>query len=245
MPPKAKKPETACKNEEPEEDSGSNHDGEESPFNFDEVVDKQPKKPTSGSKKASAKKRPFDEEDVADDAGGSGDIGGEVSKMFSSFGSNMSRAIEEKRKRLEQLTASTSKATGKRVEESYKAQALERANLEEEFNKSVGGMLTQWDADVEKLKESEEKMEQLFKQQQKLFTQTRVVQVQRLKTIRNLHEQYEKSVKALETAHSEQQTAVQADIRREHQALQKKLGAENQKHEMGKMQQNLQQMLFQ
>ena len=35
-------------------------------------------------------------------------------------------------------------------------------------------------------------MQNLFRQQQKLFQQSRVVQAQRLKTIRQLHEQYTK-----------------------------------------------------
>ena len=53
-------------------------------------------------------------------------------------------------------------------------------------------MLSQWDSDVARGKESEEKLQGLFKQQQKLFQQQRIVQAQRLKTIKQLHEQYMK-----------------------------------------------------
>jgi len=53
-------------------------------------------------------------------------------------------------------------------------------------------VLSQWETDVEKSKDSEEKMQTLLKQQQKLFQQQRIVQAQRLKTIKQLHEQYMK-----------------------------------------------------
>ena len=53
-------------------------------------------------------------------------------------------------------------------------------------------VLSQWDSDVARGKESEEKLQGLFKQQQKLFQQQRIVQAQRLKTIKQLHEQYMK-----------------------------------------------------
>jgi len=45
---------------------------------------------------------------------------------------------------------------------------------------------------VENSKDSEEKMQALLKQQQKLFQQQCIVQAQRLKTIKQLHKQYMK-----------------------------------------------------
>ena len=51
-------------------------------------------------------------------------------------------------------------------------------------------VLNQWETDIQKSKEAEEKLSNMFKQQQKLFQQQRVVQAQRLKTIKQLQEQY-------------------------------------------------------
>ena len=67
-----------------------------------------------------------------------------------------------------------------------------RQRLGDEYKKQVEGVLSQWETDVEKSKDSEEKMQTLLKQQQKLFQQQRIVQAQRLKTIKQLHEQYMK-----------------------------------------------------
>ena len=67
-----------------------------------------------------------------------------------------------------------------------------RQRLGEEYKKQVLAVLTQWESDVDKSTESEEKLQTLFKQQQKVFQQQRIVQSQRLKTIKQLHEQYMK-----------------------------------------------------
>ena len=69
---------------------------------------------------------------------------------------------------------------------------LHRQRLGDEYEKQVLSVLSQWDSDVARGKESEEKLQGLFKQQQKLFQQQRIVQAQRLKTIKQLHEQYMK-----------------------------------------------------
>ena len=67
-----------------------------------------------------------------------------------------------------------------------------RRRLGDEYQKQVLAVLSQWESDVQKSKDSEEKLQTMFKQQQKLFQQQRIVQSQRLKTIKQLHEQYTK-----------------------------------------------------
>ena len=67
-----------------------------------------------------------------------------------------------------------------------------RQQLGAEYKKQVQGVLSQWEMDVEKSKELEEKLHKMLKEQQKLFQQQRIVQSQRLKTIKQLHEQYMK-----------------------------------------------------
>ncbi len=67
-----------------------------------------------------------------------------------------------------------------------------RQRLADEYKHQSTTVLNQWDADIQKSKEAEEKLSNIFKQQQKLFQQQRVVQTQRLKTIKQLHEQYAK-----------------------------------------------------
>ena len=67
-----------------------------------------------------------------------------------------------------------------------------RQHMAEEYRKQVMAVLAQWDSDVLKSREAEEKMQTLFKQTQKSFQQQRVTQSQRVKTIRQLHEHFSK-----------------------------------------------------
>ncbi|CAG2191479.1 SYCP3 [Mytilus edulis] len=105
---------------------------------------------------------------------------------------DITKTMVAKRKRLEQLTQNSLKNTNKKVEDIWTTQKNERVKLQDEYNRQISNVLGQWESDIEKTKEQEEKLTLLFKQQQKLFQQARVVQSQRLKTVQQLHEQYSK-----------------------------------------------------
>ena len=63
----------------------------------------------------------------------------------------------------------------------------------------------------------------LYKQQQKLFQQQRIVQGQRLKRVRQLHEDYTKNLQEMQRGHEAQQISVQEQLRKEVNMLQKKI----------------------
>lgn len=63
----------------------------------------------------------------------------------------------------------------------------------------------------------------LFKQQQKLIQQQCVVHANRLKSLRNIHDQYTKGIKELERSQMDQQGSVQQELRQELGYLQKKI----------------------
>lgn len=66
-------------------------------------------------------------------------------------------------------------------------------------------------------------MQNLFRQQQKVFQQSRIVQSQRLKTIRQLYEQFIKSMEDLEKNHENLLTGAQNELKKEMALLQKKI----------------------
>ena len=53
-------------------------------------------------------------------------------------------------------------------------------------------VFAQWDEDMQKMKEGEEKVIAMIKQHHKVFQQQRLAQTQRLKTMKQLHEQFVK-----------------------------------------------------
>lgn len=67
-----------------------------------------------------------------------------------------------------------------------------RQKLTEGYHKQVNTILSQWEDDIQKMKEGEEKITTLLKQHHKLFQQQRVVQSQRFKTMKQLQEDFMK-----------------------------------------------------
>ncbi|XP_033751590.1 synaptonemal complex protein 3-like [Pecten maximus] len=173
-----------------------------------------------------------------------GEFNNEMQKMLECFGADITKTLVNKRKRLEQFTQNSLKSSNKKVEEIWKMQQLERGKLHTEYCRQVNTVFNQWEADLEKTKEQEEKLVTLFKQQQKLFQQARVVQSQRLKTIRQLHEQYTKGMEDLGTCHNSQQSNVQSELKKEMTLLQKKILMDTQQQEMANVRKSLQTMLF-
>ncbi|XP_041367395.1 synaptonemal complex protein 3-like [Gigantopelta aegis] len=172
------------------------------------------------------------------------DFGNEMQKMLECFGADISKTLVSKRKRLEQITQSTLKNSNKKVEDVWREQQNERRKLHEEYSRQVCTVFTQWEADIEKTKDQEEKLTSLFKQQQKLIQQARIVQSQRLKTIRQLHEQLSKGVDELDKCHTSQQNNVQIELKKEMALLQKKILMDTQQQEMANVRKSLQTMLF-
>jgi len=188
-----------------------------------------------------AKKRGYEE---AEEEGQSANFGGEMQKMLECFGADISKTLVAKRKRLENYTQTSLKTQNRKVEDIWKGQQVERQRLGEEFRKQVAAVFQQWESDLDKSKDQEEKLQSLFRQQQKLFQQTRVVQSQRLKTIKQLHEQYLKGIGDLERVHGEQQGSVQGELKKEMGLLQKRILMDTQQQEMANVRKSLQTMLF-
>lgn len=98
-----------------------------------------------------------------------------------------------------------------------------RTTLGEEYKKQMLTVISQFENDMSKAKQEEEGLKELMRQTEKAFQQQRIVQTQRMKTIRKLHEQYMKGLQELDSVHHEQQAAMQSELKKEMALLQKKI----------------------
>ncbi|KAJ4918464.1 hypothetical protein JOQ06_021258 [Pogonophryne albipinna] len=64
--------------------------------------------------------------------------------------------------------------------------------MTQQYSQQVSSALQQWETEAQRAEEQEEKLNNLFRQQQKILQQARVVQNQKLKTVRELYEQFVK-----------------------------------------------------
>ncbi|XP_071831096.1 synaptonemal complex protein 3-like [Apostichopus japonicus] len=212
----------------------------EDDINEEDSVENQD--PASPVALKSVKKRSYEE--MQDNGVPEPHIDGEMQTMLQSFGADMRKSMSSKRKRLETFTQQTLKAANGKLEKVWKLQQTERQRLSDEYNKQLNVVLEQWETDVKKMKEQEEKLQTMFKQQQRLMQQSCVNVNQRLKNIRQLFEQYSKTVCDLENCHQEQQGGVCGDLKKEMNLLHKKILMDTQHQEMANFRKSLQSMFF-
>ncbi|KAL9854213.1 synaptonemal complex protein 3 [Geothlypis trichas] len=184
------------------------------------------------------KKRPLVTTQVPDD------VGGEVQNMLERFGADINKALLAKRKRLEMYTKASLKTSNQKIEHVWKMQQEQRQKLNHEFSQQFLTLFQQWDVDVQKAEEQEEKLANMLRQQQKVFQQARIVQSQRLKTIKQLYEQFLKSMEELEKSNENLLAGAQNELRKEMAMLQKKIMMDTQQQEMATVRKSLQSMLF-
>ncbi|NWH15589.1 SYCP3 protein, partial [Grus americana] len=171
-------------------------------------------------------------------------VKGEVQNMLERFGADINKALLAKRKRLEMYTKASLKTSNQKIEHVWKTQQEQRQKLNHEFSQQFLTLFQQWDVDVQKAEEQEEKLANMFRQQQKVFQQARIVQSQRLKTIKQLYEQFLKSMEELEKSNENLLAGTQSELRKEMAMLQKKIMMDTQQQEMATVRKSLQSMLF-
>ncbi|KAF1605172.1 UNVERIFIED_CONTAM: Synaptonemal complex protein 3, partial [Eudyptes pachyrhynchus] len=157
---------------------------------------------------------------------------------------DINKALLAKRKRLEMYTKASLKTSNQKIEHVWKTQQEQRQKLNHEFSQQFLTLFQQWDVDVQKAEEQEEKLANMFRQQQKVFQQARIVQSQRLKTIKQLYEQFLKSMEELEKNNENLLAGAQSELRKEMAMLQKKIMMDTQQQEMATVRKSLQSMLF-
>ncbi|KAK7925891.1 hypothetical protein WMY93_008201 [Mugilogobius chulae] len=185
------------------------------------------------------KKRPadFDEEEPLA-------MGNEVMTMIEKFGADISKSVLAKKKRLETLTKNYMKGSQQKLEHLWNNYHSQRQKLTSQYSQQFSAALQQWEAEAQRAEEQEERLNNLLRQQQKVLQQARVVQNQKLKTVRELYEQFVKNIEEMEKSHETFLQGAQQELRKEMASLQKKILMDTQQQEMASVRKSLQSMLF-
>ncbi|CAB1315338.1 unnamed protein product [Coregonus sp. 'balchen'] len=169
---------------------------------------------------------------------------GDMMTMLDRFGADINKAFLAKRKRLETFTKSSVKTSHQKIVQLWRVQQRDRSKVTEDYCTQFNAVFNQWDTDVQKSKDNEEKLLSMFQHQQKMFQHMRASQSQRLKTLKQLLEQYIQSLDTMEKTHVSQQGAVQGELRQEMALFQKKILMDTQQQEMATVRKSLQTMLM-
>ncbi|XP_047572790.1 synaptonemal complex protein 3-like [Lutra lutra] len=172
------------------------------------------------------------------------DVGNEVQKMLQELEVDIKQALLAKRKMFEMNAKASVKTTNEKIEHVWKIQQEERQNLHLKYSQQFLTLLWEWDTDMRKTQEQEEKLAGMFREQRKILQQARVVQNQRLQKIKNLYEQFLKSMQDLEKEHEHLLADEQNEVREEMTKLQNKIMMEAQRQELAVVQKSLHSLLF-
>ncbi|CAI9149850.1 unnamed protein product, partial [Rangifer tarandus platyrhynchus] len=113
-----------------------------------------------------------------------------------------------------------------------------------EYSQQFLTLFLEWDISMQETKEEEEKLANLFREQQKIFQAERIVQSQRLKKIVNLYDQILKCMEVLEKDHEHFLSDEQSEIRQEMAILQDKIIVEALHNELQMLQKFFLSLLF-
>ncbi|KAI3370951.1 hypothetical protein L3Q82_023503 [Scortum barcoo] len=171
-------------------------------------------------------------------------VGNEVQSMLEKFGADISKVMQAKKKRLECLTKNYMKGSQHKLEQLWNNYHAQRQKMTQQYSQQVSSALQQWEAESQRAEEQEEKLNNLFRQQQKILQQARLVQSQKLKTVRELYEQFVKNMEDMEKSHESFLQGAQQELRKEMATLQKKILMDTQQQEMATVRKSLHSMLF-
>ncbi|XP_047620237.1 synaptonemal complex protein 3-like [Phacochoerus africanus] len=157
---------------------------------------------------------------------------------------DIKQALIAKRKKFEMNTKASIKTAKEKIDRVWKTQQEQRQNLHLEYSQQFQTLFREWDIDIQKAQEQEEKLANMFQEQRKSLQQARIVQNQRLKKIQNLNEQFLKSMEELEKDHDRLLTDEQSEVRQEMAKLQDTIMVETQQQELAIVQKSLQSLLF-
>ncbi|KAM6937177.1 LOW QUALITY PROTEIN: synaptonemal complex protein 3 [Xenentodon cancila] len=214
-----------------QEDVKDKHNGSEDQVRHGEtpVVDKV------------GKKRPAA---AVDEDGASCAVGNEVQSLLEKFGADISKGMQAKKKRLEILTKNYMKGSQHKLEQLWNSYHGQRKKMTQQYSDQVSSVLQQLDVEAQRAEEQEEKLNNLFRQQQKILQQARVVQNQKLKTVKKLYEQFAKNMEDMEKSHEMFLLGVQQELKKEMATLQKKILMDTQQQQMATDRKSLETMLF-
>ncbi|KAM7338303.1 hypothetical protein ACRRTK_001787 [Alexandromys fortis] len=116
--------------------------------------------------------------------------------------------------------------------------AVEKLNGE--YAQAFTNLFQQWDLDFQKMQEKYVKLMNDFQQEEKAFQQCRLVQSKRLKTIKQIHEQFIKNLEDVEKKNDCLLMDTQNELKEEMNRLRKKIMKESNHQEIVSLQEAFQ-----
>ncbi|XP_029824843.3 uncharacterized protein LOC115310563 [Ixodes scapularis] len=170
-------------------------------------------------------------------------MSGEMSKILDSFGNDVAKSLHAKKGRLRKHLRTSTKAITNKISGLDESSLAERQKVDEEFGKQVTVIIEQIENDLQKVKESEEKITKAIVQYQKNHQQFIERSTIKFRFLKSLWTTYFDATKKMDAKQTAQQQKLNSEVKDEILSLQKIL-TDAQEHEIVKIRSNLQSILM-
>ncbi|XP_075814659.1 synaptonemal complex protein 3-like [Microtus pennsylvanicus] len=170
------------------------------------------------------------------------DMGEKVEALCGRVSVDINRALTAKRQRLETNTKSL-EGIDQNMKQVWNSREDAVAKLNGESAQAFTNLFQQWDLDFQKVQEKYVKLMNDFQQEEKAFQQCRLVQSKRLKTIKQVHEQFIKNLEDVEKKNDCLLMDIHNELKEEMNRLRRKIMKESHQQEMVSLQQAFQSMM--
>ncbi|KAM9792746.1 synaptonemal complex protein 3 [Neosynchiropus ocellatus] len=213
-------------------------------YNLAEMERKDVRAPDDGRRVQDHSDPPYKKRRADFQGKGTATVGVEVHSMLERFGADISKVMQAKKKHLEGLTKTYMKGSQQKLEQLWNHYHGQRKKMTQQYSEQVSAALQQWETEAQRAEEQEDKMNNLFKQQQRILQHARLHQNQKLKVVRELYEQFVKNMEEMETSHESFLQEANQELRKEMSSLQKKILMDTQQQDLATVRKSLQTMLF-
>ncbi|XP_037367693.2 synaptonemal complex protein 3-like [Talpa occidentalis] len=172
------------------------------------------------------------------------DMRKELREMLEKFKEDIAKVHHEKRKSFQRNTDASIRAIYQKIEHIWKIQDEQRQKLFQEYSQQFLTLFQEWNIDVQKVKEEEEKLANLIQEQKNFFQQTRMLHHERQKKLNSLYEEFLKSMEDLDKDQEHLIMDENGELRQEMAALQNNIMIQSQEQDMAVVRNYLQSMLF-
>ncbi|GFV75129.1 uncharacterized protein TNCV_3189821 [Trichonephila clavipes] len=163
----------------------------------------------------------------------------EMSKLLKRFKSELNEVVTDKKNFMEEFVEDSIKQTTDKVSETIKIQIESKGKAVQQFKTEFYSMIQQATKDLKKMKEIEEKIQNLIALKENEKENERKVYFLQLQEFKRLNKEFCKDMQHLDLSHSKQYSVVLDEMRKDMTQLQKKLLMETQQKEMGNIRKHL------
>ncbi|XP_053520033.1 synaptonemal complex protein 3-like [Artibeus jamaicensis] len=183
---------------------------------------------------------PKESSELIDSDGGDGfglgvfgrSMGNALQNMPERFREDVKKVLRARRKQFVTETNAVLRAINQKLGNAVKKRQEQRLKFYREYHEKFLTLFWEWHGAAQKTKKEEEKLIILFHKQQDLFRKAKTVQSQRLKKIKNLHDQFLKDVRAFEENQNYLDACEGKEFRQEMAALARKIMVDVQRQEL-------------